>query len=256
MPSRVLAPWPHPIPTLAPFWWERFLLFRKISQFHNRWNGRQVRSVRRSLTRWTTWCWPRTTPARHSSAPVRTSVLGGSVGSTGGPAISLWWVFEEELSCPNQLLSAGRCSESFCRSSRVCCYLGPGKFKKIPGILQVNMKRVCPWSSSNENTGGSWPGAGHETSSTGRLRWPGRTQLGPGQVGRCWEGALFYVFSYKCYQKYVLHSLLICIFISCWEGGCWLRIGLHHGTLLREWQCSCLATCWQRISFNLITWSA
>ena len=31
---------------------------------------------------------------------------------------------------------------------------------------------------------------------------------------------LFDVFSYKCYQKYVFYSLLIFIYISCWEGGC------------------------------------
>ena len=62
-------------------------------------------SARRSSPRWSTWCWPPTTRARRSSAPVKISVLVALVAlvdSIGGPATSLWSVPGQELDQDNR----------------------------------------------------------------------------------------------------------------------------------------------------------
>ena len=59
-------------------------------------------SARRSSPRWSTWCWPPTTRARRSSAPVKISVLVALVDSIGGPATSLWSVPGQGLDQDNR----------------------------------------------------------------------------------------------------------------------------------------------------------
>ena len=73
--------------------------------FFPRWSGRLVCSARLSSPRWSTWCWPPTTRARRSSAPVKISVLVALVAlvdSIGGPATSLWSVPGQGLDQDNR----------------------------------------------------------------------------------------------------------------------------------------------------------